>query len=331
MKNQEIDALFESFASVNCLIIGDVMVDAYLWGNVNRISPEAPVPVFEVKKRENRLGGAANVALNIKALGANPILCGVVGNDVKGELFKELVENEGMSSVGLIIDNSRPTISKTRIISGSQHILRVDEEELANINTDIEEKFLANVLQIIQSTKIDVIIFEDYDKGLLNRNMIQTIVKLAKQNNIVTCVDPKKNNFNDYDGVDLFKPNFKEFVVGLKSDIKKSELDQLQKLAHAFGESKSISNIMITLSELGVFFNSKEDYYHVPAQIRNISDVSGAGDTVISIASLALSKGVSAKNIALLSNLSGGLVCEEVGVVPINKTKLVTEFKKLFN
>lgn len=328
MTNSEVNEIFDGFNNLNCLIIGDVMVDAYIWGNVNRISPEAPVPVFEAKKRENRLGGAANVALNIQALGATPILCGIIGNDVKGKVFNEVLELQDLSAEGIIQSNDRLTTCKTRIISSSHHMLRVDEEVLEPIS-DLDSKDLINrVKNIISTKKVDVVIFEDYDKGLLNADNIQAIVELLNEKEIPSCVDPKKDNFQNYQGTTLFKPNFKEFTSGLKEDIEKGDIKSLMEHAEKFSKSNNIENVMVTLSEHGVMLYNPNIQSHIPAEIRNISDVSGAGDTVISTAALAFSQGVRGKELVTLSNLAGGLVCEEVGVVPINKERLKTEFLK---
>ena len=328
MTNSEVNEIFDGFNNLNCLIIGDVMVDAYIWGNVNRISPEAPVPVFEAKKRENRLGGAANVALNIQALGATPILCGIIGDDVKGKVFNEVLENQDLSAEGIIQSDERLTTCKTRIISSSHHMLRVDEEVLEPIS-ELDSKDLINrVKYIISTKKIDVAIFEDYDKGLLNADNIQAIVHLLNEKNIPSCVDPKKDNFQNYQGTTLFKPNFKEFTSGLKEDIEKGDIKSLMEHAEKFSKSNNIENVMVTLSEHGVMLYNPKIQSHIPAEIRNISDVSGAGDTVISTAALAFSQGVRGKELVTLSNLAGGLVCEEVGVVPINKERLKTEFLK---
>lgn len=301
------------------------MVDAYLWGVVNRISPEAPVPVFEVKKRENRLGGAANVALNIQSLGATPILCGVVGNDAKGEVLKELLQAAELSDQAVAVEDGRPTTSKTRIISGSHHLLRVDEEQSSTINTDTEKALLAKVKHEIE-TGVHVIIFEDYDKGLLSENLIKHIVDLANAKGIITCVDPKKNNFRSYRNVTLFKPNFKEFVEGLKEEVNKEDFDKITLLARTFLSDYNINEMLITLSEKGMMLISRDDKLHTPAVVRNISDVSGAGDTVISTFALAMAAGVSKREQIEIANLAGGLVCEEVGVVPVNKTKLQQEY-----
>ena len=328
MTKSEVKELFESFNDLKCLIIGDVMVDAYIWGSVNRISPEAPVPVFEVNKRENRLGGAANVALNIQALGATPILCGVIGNDIKGKVFEDVLTQQNLSNKGIIKSDNRLTTCKTRIISSSHHMLRVDEEVIDPISQNDSDQLVQKVKSIIESENIDVVIFEDYDKGLLNESNIQQIVKHLNNKGIISCVDPKKENFLNYRGTTLFKPNFKEFNVGLKEDIKKGDINNLMNYASAFSKKQNIKNIMITLSEDGVILCNENSKTHIPAEVRNISDVSGAGDTVISTAALAFCKGINGKDLVIISNLAGGLVCEEVGVVPINKERLKNEFLK---
>lgn len=328
MTTLEVNKLFESFNDLKVLIVGDVMVDAYIWGNVNRISPEAPVPVFEAKKRENRLGGAANVALNVQSLGATPILCGIIGNDIKGKVFKEVLADQALTDQGIIISNERLTTCKTRIISSSHHMLRVDEEVLEAISKTDAEELIKRVKTLVVQEKVDVVIFEDYDKGLLNENIIQEIVDYLNSNNIPSCVDPKKDNFNAYKNTTLFKPNFKEFTVGLKEDIKKGDIDTLMQHAAIFSVNHNIENVMITLSEHGVMLFNEDIKAHIPAEIRNISDVSGAGDTVISTAALALARNIKGKELITLANLAGGLVCEEVGVVPINKERLRLEFTK---
>jgi rfaE bifunctional protein kinase chain/domain len=328
MTELEIDKLFDGFNNLTCLIIGDVMVDAYIWGGVNRISPEAPVPIFEAKKRENRLGGAANVALNIQALGALPILCGIIGNDVKGKVFEEVMETNDLISTGIIKSNDRLTTCKTRIISSSHHILRVDEEEISNISKTDSEELVKRVKSIVDQQKIDVVIFEDYDKGLLLKDNIKEIVDYLNGKNIPSCVDPKKNNFLNYNNTSLFKPNFIEFTTGLKEDIEKGDINNLFSHAEQLSDNLNIKNVMVTLSEHGVLLYNKDNNTHVPAEIRNISDVSGAGDTVISTASLAYASGLNSQQMVKLANLSGGLVCEEIGVVPVNKERLKAEFKK---
>jgi rfaE bifunctional protein kinase chain/domain len=323
----QILSYLEKFKTKRVLIIGDVMIDSYMWGVVNRISPEAPIPIVSVVNREYRMGGAANVAFNIKSLGAEPILCAVVGQDEKGKIFRDLLKQNSMSDEGLLSLPDRKTTIKTRIICGSQHMLRVDDE----VDTEIDEKsseiLVEKVEKIIAKQKIDLIIFEDYDKGVLNPKFISKVIKIAKKNSIFTAVDPKKRNFNSYNGVDLFKPNFKEFCEGTNSEISKTDLKEIAKSAQKFLESSAISTLLLTLSEHGVFISDIKNNFHFPAERRLIADVSGAGDTVISVAGLLLSAGASLSEIASISNIAGGLVCEKSGVVPIEPEELQNEFR----
>ena len=323
MDKDKIIKKFEEFNSKNILIIGDVMVDAYMWGDVNRISPEAPVPIISVEKRENRLGGAANVALNIKALGANPIICSVIGDDEKGKIFTSLLKKRNITDEGIYISKNRITTTKTRIISQAQHLLRVDEETSEVLQKKIEETFLEQTIKIIEAKKIDAIIFEDYDKGVITEKIIETLVALANKKNIYTTVDPKKRNFLLYKGVSLFKPNLKEMAEGLKLDIDKTNKEEIFNVVELLREKLYANYVFTTLSELGVYIKSEKEGKYFPAIVRQIADVSGAGDTVISVATLCLCVGMDLSDIAYISNLSGGIVCEKVGVVPIEKNILI--------
>ncbi len=324
MSKASIEKAFESFNNQTVLIVGDSMVDAYLWGHVSRISPEAPVPVVSISKRENRLGGAANVALNIVALGATPILCGVIGSDGKGESFLELLKESNLSAEGMVIDATRKTTSKTRIISSAHHMLRVDEETTEYLDAASEKAFLEKISSLLNTKKIDVIILEDYNKGVLTEKIISETIAMAKAKNIPITVDPKKANFFLYKGATLFKPNLKEFVEGTKIDWDVFNLDTLKEKAKQFKAELNIDKLLITLSEKGALICGEKEI-HIPAEIRNIADVSGAGDTVIAVASLALSSGLSDEDIVRISNLAGGLVCEKVGVVPVDKAQLLQE------
>ncbi len=317
--------IFEKFNSLSVLVIGDVMVDAYMWGKVDRISPEAPVPIIASSKFENRLGGAANVALNLQALGARPLLCSVVGNDSKAGIFMQLLQNYELSSAGILTDSTRVTTTKTRIISGTQHMLRVDEEITKPLHEELQKKFFAHVEQLLEKEKIDAIIFEDYDKGVITPSIIEWVVGLANARKIPTLVDPKKRNFLDYHNVTLFKPNFKELCEGLKMEVDKKSYDSIFEAAREINKRMGVQYAMVTLSERGVLISDGESYNAIPAELRNIADVSGAGDTVISVASLCLASGMAPKMVAAVSNLAGGLVCEKVGVVPIDKKQLLDE------
>ncbi len=326
MSQNYFEQLFESFNDKNILIIGDVMIDSYLWGDVTRISPEAPVPILSGVGRENRLGGAANVALNIQSLGANPILCSVIGDDIMSNDFFKLLKKQNLTQDGIVKCTNRITTVKTRVISQNQHLLRVDEEICTPIPEDTETKMMAKLNMLLDTNRIDAIIFEDYDKGVITPSVIEKVVSLAKNKGIPTLVDPKKRNFNDYKGVTFFKPNFKEFNEGCKLELKKGQHEDLIIAAKEFQKNQDINTLMITLSEHGVFINQNSNEASiVPAEIRNIADVSGAGDTVISVSALCLIENVAPHLLARIANMAGGLVCEESGVVPVKKELLLKE------
>jgi rfaE bifunctional protein kinase chain/domain len=329
MDSKQLHQLFTSFNKLNVLIVGDVMLDSYVWGSVNRISPEAPVPIVASQKRENRLGGAANVALNIKAMGAKPILCSVIGNDSNGKLFAQLIKKEQLSSEGIITVEDRPTTSKTRIIGNHHQMLRIDEEVTTTITDAQSKKLFQLISKIISTKKIDALIFEDYDKGVLSKNLIEELIKLAKKNSIPTSVDPKKNNFLTYKNVTLFKPNLRELKEGLKLETDLSVSKNLKNAIHQLTKTLNCSICLITLSERGIYMAQGKNEYWLPAHVRTISDVSGAGDTVIAVATLCLAAKSSLEFMAALANLAGGLVCEKLGVVSVDKQQLLEEAKQL--
>jgi rfaE bifunctional protein kinase chain/domain len=326
-ENTDIKKLFNKFKKQKVLIIGDVMIDSYLWGRVDRISPEAPVPVLSNIHIEKRLGGAANVALNIKAMGAVPILCSVIGNDDSGKEFIELMSFQNLTDVGIIIENNRITTRKTRVISSNQHLLRLDEEQDDYIRPEPEKRIIDFVLNILTEGSIDSVIFQDYDKGVITQRIINDVIKAANKQNVPVLVDPKKRNFLHYEKVSLFKPNFKELNQGLKAEIDKHDLESIASAMENLRKSRNHKMVMVTLSEMGIMINDKSEYHHISAEIRDIADVSGAGDSVISIACLCVAAGLPPIEIAALSNLAGGQVCERAGVVPVDKDQLIEEFK----
>ncbi|MBK9283169.1 MAG: D-glycero-beta-D-manno-heptose-7-phosphate kinase [Sphingobacteriaceae bacterium] len=329
VKKEHIREIFRSFNNLNVLIIGDVMIDSYLWGKVSRISPEAPVPIVAVTKREKRLGGAANVALNIQALGANPILCSVVGVDHEGLAFLDLLRNQKLSQKGILKCRDRITTVKTRVIGNNSQLLRVDDEIVSDIEALETQQLLMLISHIIQHDKIDVIIFEDYDKGLITPKLISKVFELSKNKGIPICVDPKKKSFHAYKGASLFKPNLKELRDGLKLDVSSDNIAELQRAISSFRVKLKAETILVTLAEKGIITNSRKTKEHLEAHVRSIADVSGAGDTVISVASLCRALECNEIVTAALANLSGGLVCEQVGVAPINKEKFLEEALKL--
>lgn len=326
MQTPEINHIFEHFNTKKAAIIGDVMIDSYLWGNATRISPEAPVPIVSITKRESRMGGAANVAVNIKALGATPFMMAVVGNDKKGHEFIQLMQAAGINTEGILLQENRKTTVKHRVIASNQHLLRIDDEMTNPLQPEDENHFIEHCIAILEKQKPDIIIFEDYDKGNITPLVISEIVKFAQHNKITTMVDPKKRNFNDYKNVTLFKPNYKEMIEGLKIEpVAKNNSQSIFEAANALRSQLNATYIMVTLSEYGIFVTNGTKYFSMPAQRREIADVSGAGDTVISVAALALSCGLPMENFAAISNIAGGLVCEKAGVVPVDKEQLLKE------
>jgi len=316
--------IISKFEGMRVLVIGDVMIDAYLMGHVDRISPEAPVPVVAVKNKESRLGGAANVAMNLVALGAKPILCSVIGEDQEGKELLDLLEKEKIGIEGIICSKERITTVKTRVIAQQHQMLRIDQE-ISDPISEYDGFLLSKRIINDLLPACDVIIFEDYDKGVITPSLIKQIVAEAHKRSIKIAVDPKKRNFNAYMGVDLFKPNLKELKEGYQMDLDPSDQINFETGIIAFMQKMQIKNIMVTLSERGVMISNGKKFDYIPAHIRKIADVSGAGDTVISVASLCLALDLPNSQIAGLANLAGGLVCEEVGVVPINKQRLIQE------
>jgi D-glycero-beta-D-manno-heptose-7-phosphate kinase len=319
--------IIEGFSKLRVMVIGDLMVDAYTWGKVSRISPEAPVPVVNVVKRENRLGGAGNVVLNVASLGAKPLVFSVIGEDSTGQDLMTILSEAGLSVDGIIQEAGRPTTVKERVIAGSQQLLRVDSETEAQISKVSSAALLDAVKAAI--SKVDVIIFEDYDKGVLSEGLIQEVIGLAKAAGIPTVVDPKKKNFFAYRGASLFKPNLHELRDGLGLESSDLSALALPATVKKFKESQNFDGVFVTLSERGVYMDYASEQVSIPAHIRQIADVSGAGDTVISIAACALAAGASPAQIAELANLGGGLVCEFLGVVPIDVDLLKREASSL--
>jgi rfaE bifunctional protein kinase chain/domain len=323
------DQLFIDFSKLKVVIIGDVMLDTYWWGQVDRISPEAPVPVVALQRKEHRVGGAANVALNTVALGAETTIVSVIGSDADGVLLQSLFEAEQIDTRYLLTDASRMTTNKTRVMSRNQQMMRLDAEITTPIHSDIEAALLQKFTACLDAKNPDVVIFEDYDKGVLTPTFIKAAIAICTERNIVMSVDPKKNNFLAYKGVTLFKPNLKEVKEGLQVPIAAVTLDNLRAVHAALQTHLAHQISLITLSEKGMFYDTGDTAKIIPTHVRSIADVSGAGDTVIAVASLVYA---ATKNIELateMANIAGGLVCEEVGTAAINKTRLLAECKLL--
>lgn len=334
MSGDKFARLFDSFNGKRVMIIGDVMLDLYLDGKVERISPEAPVPIVAVRRRFARLGGAANVAQNIRALGAVPVLCSVIGDDSKADDFLNMLDEHQMPKDGIVRSTQRRTTTKYRIIGNNAQMLRVDEEDTDNLSDNEYVTLRQKIDGIIDNEKIDGIILQDYNKGVLTEQLIGHVISVANERGIPVGVDPKKNNFLAYRNCTLFKPNLKELKEGISVSFKTDTIDDILVGVSALQERLQCRFVMNTLSERGVIIQERcgdtVRHWHIPAHLRKIADVSGAGDTVLSVAMLCLVCQEDAFNIAAISNLAGGLVCEEIGAVPINKERLLEETERLY-
>lgn len=317
--------LFEAFGGVKVLIAGDVMVDRYLSGSVSRISPEAPVPVVQLAKVENRLGGAANVALNVRALGAQPFLLSTTGADEAGAVFDRLLPEHGLSAEGILSSRERKTTVKTRILAASQQLLRVDNEDSHDLSATEAGALLDRFRSLLDAHEIKVILLQDYNKGVLSAGVIADMLAEAQRRGIPVAVDPKRQNFWAYRGVALFKPNLKEVRDSVPFAVEPT-LSSLRQTSAYLRERLNNRITFITLSDKGIFYDDGAEAAILPTQPRSIADVSGAGDTVISVAALGLALGLSLHDIALLSNLAGGQVCEKVGVAPVDIAQLKKEY-----
>lgn len=319
IEKNRLKELKANFNNKRIAVIGDMMLDSYFWGDVKRISPEAPVPVLEVGNEFYRFGGAANVALNIQKLNGIPLPIGVIGYDNHGTVFSSLLNEAGITNGGIIVEDGRPTTTKTRVIAGNQHVVRIDKESKVYLNEEVEGK----IYNLFESklNEIDAVILQDYNKGVLTPNLINKIIVLANKHNILITVDPKFNNFFNYKDVTVFKPNKKEAedVLGMK--IKTDE--DISNVGEELLSKLNAENILLTLGEEGIaIFQKDKDEKRMPTKARKVADVSGAGDTVISTLTISLAAGADILEASYLANYAGGLVCEEVGIVPIEMNHL---------
>jgi rfaE bifunctional protein kinase chain/domain len=319
ISKKRLDELKKSFDGKRIAVIGDMMLDGYFWGDVKRISPEAPVPVLEVEEEFFRFGGAANVAYNILTLGGIPVPIGIIGYDNYGTIFTSLLKEKNIQDDGIIIDDERPTTTKTRVIANNQHVVRIDKESKVYINGEIEQKIISYFGSVID--ELDGIILQDYNKGILTSSLITEIISQSNKKNILITVDPKFDNFFEYKNVTVFKPNRKETesVLGTRiktdSDISSARNELLEKLNSEY--------VLLTLGEGGIaVFEKGGKENRMPTKARKVADVSGAGDTVISTLTIGLAAGADIYEASFLANYAAGVVCGEVGIVPIEKEKL---------
>lgn len=324
-----VNSIFKSFEGKKIIVLGDVMVDTYIQGSVSRMSPEAPVPVVNFESRFSCLGGAANVALNLKALGADPIIVTAIGKDEQADLFMKLINEAHLTPKGIIPFDDRVTTVKTRVIGNNQQLVRVDHERAEPINSSVEFALVNLIKDFVEKDEVAAIVFQDYNKGVLTPDLIGQVIEFANSKGIVTTVDPKKENFLAYKNVTLFKPNLKELVEGTGVAVDMKNKDSFLNAVKKLNEELTPTFTFVTLSEHGVYINEDKKNHFIPAHPRSIADVSGAGDTVISVATLCLAVGCSPKELATIANLAGGLVCEQVGVVSVDKSKLLKEAKEV--
>ena len=318
---KKLNALKNNFKGKRIAVVGDLMLDCYYWGGVSRISPEAPVPILQVDHEFYRFGGAMNVAYNILTLGGIPFPIGIIGNDNEGKIFKNLLMEKDISDKGILVDSKRPTTAKTRVIADKQHVVRIDKEKTNAISPLIERKILALLSKEIN--KLDAIILQDYNKGVLTESLIKQIISLAHKAKKIITVDPKFLNFFSYQDVTVFKPNRKEtedaFGIWIMTD------EDISKAGQKLLEKLNCKYVLLTLGENGIaLFEKDKPERRVSTKARSIADVSGAGDTVISTLTMALSAGADIFDATYLANYAGGLVCQEVGIIPI-------ELNTLFN
>lgn len=321
--------LFEQFRGLRAMVLGDVMLDEYLWGRVDRISPEAPVPVVQLTRKDHRIGGAGNVGLNLAALGARVSMVSVTGEDPEADILRRMLSDGGIGVEDLLSVKGRVTTTKTRVISRNQQMLRIDNEVTDPIEEGIERILIERIVRRMELEKPDVLIFEDYDKGVLTERLIGQVTELCRRSCVVTAVDPKRRNFFAYTGVDIFKPNLKEVREGLSLESDPVTLEALRDADLALRSRLGHRYSFITLSDKGVFYSDGRHAEVIPSHMRNISDVSGAGDTVISVAALAFAATRNMSLSAAMANIAGGLVCEEVGTVAIDPKRLFHECTRL--
>jgi D-glycero-beta-D-manno-heptose-7-phosphate kinase len=300
----------DEFKNVTALVIGDLMIDEYLWGSVERISPEAPVPVVCVQKESHTLGGAGNVIHNLVAMGAAVMAIGTAGTGKAGQMIFEKLESLGIETDGIISEPQRPTTRKTRVIASNQQVLRIDREIKCNINGDTLER-LVNIIED-KISRVNLVILSDYDKGLVTRELVEKTVELAKKHHVLTLADPKSLDFSKYAQVSVLTPNKKEAGLAAHMDIR-SEKDLFAAGCKIMDQAK-LERLLITCGKDGmVLFERGKDPYPIESKARQIFDVSGAGDTAISLLGLGLATGASFKDSAMVANIAAGIVVAKVG------------------
>jgi len=327
----ECEELFNDFKSLKVGVIGDVMLDTYIWGKVDRISPEAPVPVVSLDHKEQRIGGAGNVAINCNSLGAKVFLLGITGNDDEADLLEDLLKKNMIDTTALVRSAKRTTTNKTRVISRNQQMMRLDAEITDDLSKEDEAALLKQVSNFIEHEDPNIIVFEDYNKGVLTEKVIEETINLCKASGVITAVDPKRKNFFSYKNVDIFKPNMKEVQEGLHLLFDTNDLYTLRNVHEQLQKLLQHKVSLITLSDKGIFYQHLQNAAIIPSHLRNVADVSGAGDTVIAVAAMVYAATKNAHLMAEIANIAGGLVVEEVGTAAVDREKLLRECELLLS
>lgn len=320
MNPAQLESILASFKGKRVAVIGDIMLDKYIFGHVSRISPEYPVPVVDVTGEDHRLGGAANVALNTLSLGAETLLFGVTGKDADRELLLQLFRERGLETSGLIADPSRPTTCKTRILSQNHHITRVDFEKRDEIDETAARGIMAAFRASAES--LDAVVLEDYNKGVLSARLIGSLIELARELGIPVLVDPKHRNFFEYRQSTIFKPNLSEMATSLGIAIS-NEDSEVEEAARLLQERMGAESLVVTRSEKGMTVLHEGCFTHIGATSLEVADVSGAGDTVIGTLALGAAAGLDIITNATLANLAAATVCQEVGAAPVRPERLL--------
>lgn len=325
------EELFSDFRTLKIGVIGDVMLDTYIWGKVERISPEAPVPIVSLHHKEQRIGGAGNVALNCRSLGAKVFILGVTGKDEEADELETLLKENMIDPTGIVKSGKRATTNKTRILSRNQQMMRLDAEITNDLDQDEEKKLLDKLAEFIAHEDPNILIFEDYNKGVLTEKVIEEAIALCRNSGVITAADPKRKNFFSYKGVDIFKPNMKEVQDGLNLLFETADLYQLRNIHDQLHKHLEHKVSLITLSDKGIFYQQLQNAAIIPSHLRNVADVSGAGDTVIAVAAMVYAVTKNAHMMAEIANIAGGLVCEEVGTAAVDREKLLRECELLLS
>jgi D-beta-D-heptose 7-phosphate kinase/D-beta-D-heptose 1-phosphate adenosyltransferase len=319
MNKSKITRLLANFSKSKILVLGDIMLDRYLWGKVDRISPEAPVPVVHIKKETTNLGGAANVAANVLALGADVTLMGIVGNDMMADILRENLSDSGLKTSGLLIDKDRPTTVKTRIVAHNQQVVRIDREDTQEIGSTLVEQLIARITKMLKT--IDGIIISDYGKGAITYDLLSNLIPVAKNAGIFIAVDPKEVHFMNYREVSVITPNHHE--AGFISGKKITSDALLADVGWNLMDLLSLESLLITRGEKGMsLFEKDRKLVHIPALAKTVYDVTGAGDTVIATLTVARTAGASMHEAAIFANSAAGLAVAQFGTARITRDEL---------